>query len=370
MTRNHAGSCGTFTLEGFMMMRLRTIEGLVLTCVVLAGCPADPVSSGDTEAGTTGGTTAAAETGTTAMMPDPTTVGAETTAGPSDTSTTTGASSSTGEESGSSGTTGEPGGLADIDMEAVVDVMTESAYTQTVTFGEDSCALAEACVDGPGERRLLRFDTWTPNVGETDLIVGNPESHPDLFEFGECHGHYHFLDYASYRLLDAKGEVAATGHKQSFALIDFEKFFDDAGPGQYPLPDGTQGITAGWADIYGAYLDCQWVDITGVTPGEYTLEVHVNPELRLEEASYDNNIALISVTIGKQDDVGPVLPPPKEWTCDAEFYSTDDGCDCGCGAVDPDCDNPTVKACEYCDNNGSCAASCDDINAANNAVCD
>ena len=29
--------------------------------------------------------------------------------------------------------------------------------------------------------------------------------------------------------------------------------------------------------------------------------------------------------------------PPAEWTCDAEFYGTTDGCDCGCGATDPDC---------------------------------
>ena len=29
--------------------------------------------------------------------------------------------------------------------------------------------------------------------------------------------------------------------------------------------------------------------------------------------------------------------PPKAWKCDALFYDAGDGCDCGCGAVDPDC---------------------------------
>jgi hypothetical protein len=27
----------------------------------------------------------------------------------------------------------------------------------------------------------------------------------------------------------------------------------------------------------------------------------------------------------------------REWTCDADRYDADDGCDCGCGAPDPDC---------------------------------
>lgn len=29
---------------------------------------------------------------------------------------------------------------------------------------------------------------------------------------------------------------------------------------------------------------------------------------------------------------------PKEWTCSATHYNTSDGCDCGCGIRDPDCD--------------------------------
>eukprot|EP00793_Prasinoderma_coloniale_P003961 PRCOL_00006802-RA len=29
--------------------------------------------------------------------------------------------------------------------------------------------------------------------------------------------------------------------------------------------------------------------------------------------------------------------PPKEWTCDPGYYAVGDGCDCNCGAPDPDC---------------------------------
>ncbi len=36
-------------------------------------------------------------------------------------------------------------------------------------------------------------------------------------------------------------------------------------------------------------------------------------------------------------DCGGTGTPPPSWTCDADFYGALDGCDCNCGAVDPDC---------------------------------
>lgn len=42
-------------------------------------------------------------------------------------------------------------------------------------------------------------------------------------------------------------------------------------------------------------------------------------------------------------------PPPPEWTCDAARFNGSDGCDCGCGAPDPDCGGASdASACEYC----------------------
>lgn len=58
------------------------------------------------------------------------------------------------------------------------------------------------------------------------------------------------------------------------------------------------------------------------------------------------------------------------WTCDVTYYDADDGCDCGCGAADPDCADATAASCEFCNDPGSCASSCDEINATNNATCD
>jgi V8-like Glu-specific endopeptidase len=50
---------------------------------------------------------------------------------------------------------------------------------------------------------------------------------------------------------------------------------------------------------------------------------------------------------------------PGSWTCGAEFYNALDGCDCECGAYDPDCDDPEqdVFNCDpgqVCQQNGIC----------------
>jgi hypothetical protein len=45
---------------------------------------------------------------------------------------------------------------------------------------------------------------------------------------------------------------------------------------------------------------------------------------------------------------------PAQWTCDPNYYGADDGCDCGCGALDPDCSDVTAAVCDYCNNSGSC----------------
>jgi uncharacterized cysteine cluster protein YcgN (CxxCxxCC family) len=58
-----------------------------------------------------------------------------------------------------------------------------------------------------------------------------------------------------------------------------------------------QGIQPGWSDLYGNTLDCQWLDITDVRPGNYQLRVSLNPNAALQEVTLDNNTAIVPVTI-------------------------------------------------------------------------
>ena len=61
---------------------------------------------------------------------------------------------------------------------------------------------------------------------------------------------------------------------------------------------------------------------------------------------------------------------PAAWVCNPLDYG-DGVCQCGCGAVDIDCDDATLASCEHCDEIDSCSVDAcpGTINPANNAVC-
>jgi hypothetical protein len=147
------------------------------------------------------------------------------------------------------------------------------------TFEKGSCDLDEGSVGAAGTRRLMRFDIVIRNTGDGDLLVGNradPNNpYADWFEFAPCHGHYHIRDFSKYELLKADGSVAASGHKQGFCFADSFRY-DGANPGTYPESCDYQGISSGWGDFYYKQLPGQWVDITGVSAGTYTLRVTIN----------------------------------------------------------------------------------------------
>lgn len=97
--------------------------------------------------------------------------------------------------------------------------------------------------------------------------------------------------FATFDIYDAKGARVAEGHKASFCLEDNQCL-----PGVTPryacANYGDQGISVNCTDIYKYTVDCQWVDISDIDPGIYTLKVAVNPEFKVPEISYDNNAAV------------------------------------------------------------------------------
>jgi hypothetical protein len=212
-------------------------------------------------------------------------------------------------------------------------------------FGDTSCSLVEGCVSEPGMRRLLRFDTWTPNTGDADLYLGVPEDHPELFEYSPCHMHYHFNSYARYFLVDSTGQPVAEGHKQAFCLLDFYRYPGTDENGAF-YQCTNQGIQSQWQDVYDRDLDCQWVDVTDVEPGDYTLVIELNFEGVLNESDYTNNRAEIPVTIpGDTRQIsGPHACTPGTMV--------DVGCSevCGTGSCTGD---PVMAVCD-----GTCATAC------------
>jgi lysyl oxidase len=180
-----------------------------------------------------------------------------------------------------------PTGLPDLQL--VASLMIDRWVVSSDVFPANDCAVIEGCVGGSGRRLLLRFDTVTANLGTGDVDVGAPPDagvSNEMFQWSQCHMHHHVTRYATYELLGPDG-VVFTGRKQSFCLEDVQRVSPGVPSRGYTCLN--QGISSGWADSYTRGLPCQWIDITDIPSGRYTLRVTVNPDHTLAESDYTNN---------------------------------------------------------------------------------
>ena len=183
------------------------------------------------------------------------------------------------------------------DLALVTAEMTGTTVIADTTFTAQSCEVVEGCIVAPGTRRLLRFATVTENIGAGDLVLGAvppPGVSEGIFVWSPCHMLHHIVGYADYELRDATG-VVTTGHKQGFCLEDDEQVDPAQGP-SHGYNCSLQGLSPGWADVYGNGLPCQWVDITGVASGTYTLRVVIDASGVLGDSNRDNNEWTTTVT--------------------------------------------------------------------------
>src|SRR5882672_9907699 len=85
-------------------------------------------------------------------------------------------------------------------------------------YTTSDCEVVEGCAL-PGPRRYLIFNTETRNIGDADIVLGNPANNTN-FVYAPCHRHYHFRDFADYRLVNSAGQFVAIGLKAGFCLLD------------------------------------------------------------------------------------------------------------------------------------------------------
>ena len=182
----------------------------------------------------------------------------------------------------------------------------------TIRIGQSvsDADVVEGCASAATGRTLLAFDHLAWNDGPGDLSLGDPGC-PDcdttyvpvctnpLFECSAAHGHNHahLKNFSSYTVTK-RGEdaVQVRGHKEGFCLVN-----SICKEGITAPPGGNcNQLTAGCADSYPGGLGCQYVDITHLRPGRYTLRVEINPLRTITEASYDNNIQTYDFEVCKQ----------------------------------------------------------------------
>lgn len=162
------------------------------------------------------------------------------------------------------------------------------------------CALEENCLasDAHGRpqsdtRALLRFDSLTMNLGRH---IFEPNLQPHEWEWHSCHQHYHsFEAFINYDILDLQGRKVAEGHKASFCLEDSFCYY--GGYNSYRCSTGRQGISVNCGDLYARHLDCQWIDITGLSNGTYVVRQIVNKDHLVAESCYKNNVIKCTIRL-------------------------------------------------------------------------
>ncbi|GCC30395.1 protein-lysine 6-oxidase-like [Chiloscyllium punctatum] len=171
-----------------------------------------------------------------------------------------------------------------------------SMYIQRMHMYALRCAAEENCLSRSAYsprtsdlsiRVLLRFPQRVKNQGTADFLPNRPRH---TWEWHSCHQHYHSMDqFSHYDLLQATTQrKVAEGHKASFCLED--TVCDPGIRRRYACTAHTQGLGPGCYDTYNADIDCQWIDITDVAPGNYILKVSVNPGFLVPESVMTNNV--------------------------------------------------------------------------------
>jgi hypothetical protein len=230
----------------------------------------------------------------------------------------------------------------DLDLKGTPNLIVRDDVLRSEWLVRDENLSATACsvIEGgitPGLRRLIRFTVMTPNIGDADIFIGDPNDYfqggqSDLYEFAQCHNHYHFKHYALYELVQKNSDRPETvwrAAKRGFCMLDTDpnpahmgeparaNNFFSCGTQSSP---GNQGISHGWADTYRWFLAGQFFVLDGgdgqpvVPAGKYYIRITVNPPYtaatcpraqdpetgmchQFEESDYTDNMVEVPVTI-------------------------------------------------------------------------
>jgi hypothetical protein len=172
-------------------------------------------------------------------------------------------------------------------------------------------------LDSLGNPSVLRFGAtnWNSGVGKLELVAkdvntGTQKQQVDQRIYNTCggfrdvkagdftwhdtHSHFHFEGFANYFLAPlGNANQGRNGSKTSFCIMDTSsinsQLWGASGQTYSTCGNVTQGMSVGWGDTYGSQLAGQSIDATALPPGDYTLEINVDPFNRIVESHDDDN---------------------------------------------------------------------------------
>ncbi|MEV2193096.1 lysyl oxidase family protein [Streptomyces phaeochromogenes] len=222
------------------------------------------------------------------------------------------------------------------------DLRSLPAWDIAVTDGEDG--------DAPG-KDYLAFSANVWNAGPAPLVVDGFRSPGkdlmDSYQYfydaagkqvgytpsgtmewdpREGHEHWHFTDFASYRLLSEDQTKEVRSGKEAFCLantdaVDYtvknanwhpENTDLSTACGQQNSISVREVLDVGSGDTYTQYRPGQSFDITDLPNGTYYIQVIANPENRLQETNTKNNVALRKVVLAGEPGARTVTVPPHD----------------------------------------------------------
>jgi hypothetical protein len=167
---------------------------------------------------------------------------------------------------------------------------------------------------GPFEIRGLRRTTSSPFdidqiVYRSDGSIRRIETTAGLRYAGDGHDHYHVRRLAMYHLWSNRGTLRDS--KIGFCFFDTNarylslpraprtpRYFE-SGCGSRRSLSLRNGISVGWGDRYPWNFAYQWIDITGLPTGTYTLRAMVDLHGQFTESRDTNNCSYVRLSIGR-----------------------------------------------------------------------
>ena len=191
---------------------------------------------------------------------------------------------------------------------------TQLRFAATVWNAGDSPLVIDGFRDDREEEHMEAYQYF---FNSDDEQVGYQKLDSEFHWHADNHQHWHYEDFAAYRLLDAEKNVVKTSGKISFCLantdaVDYTVPGADWQPGNTDLSTacGREGslsirevLSAGSGDTYAQFRKGQSIGLGKaggshyVPDGTYYLSVEANPYGNLVESETSNNNALREIQI-------------------------------------------------------------------------
>jgi hypothetical protein len=187
----------------------------------------------------------------------------------------------------------------------------------------------------PDGRRLLRFTTIIINIGVgkfelwgqrantseplmsvSQRIFDDAGGYRDrptnavMYYAGDGHTHWHVKNLENYALIRLdNGAKVGTGAKRGFCFFDNyiynltyagapqSPFYKGCGKSPGALGPLRTGLSVGWGDSYGWRLPDQFIDITGLTSGQYRLRAIADYNRWFTESIETNNSTTVDIRL-------------------------------------------------------------------------